>query len=502
MFKNLRLGAKLMGGFLAVTALALLLGTVSLVGIGRVRDKAESVAENNFPSLMGLGLLNVGISDMRRIELGLSAATRSANGRWRAAIRAEWDSVQVKELKRGRELYEPLARTAEEDKLWQEYNAAFKTYEAHFEAMQQALLAGDIAAADTLAGAGLPKFQAANRPLMALVDLTDKYVTTNAAALTGEARLARILTWVGSALALVLGVILAISLTRAIVRPLSEVVERTERLREADLANLEQGLVALSRGDVSVTVESTTASLHTTRQDEIGDLARTVDGMIAQTRASVVGYGRVQQTLGRLVSETGALTTAARMGRLEARGATDGFEGTYEQLVAAVNDTLDAVLAPVKETSAALERLAERDLTIRVTGEYVGEHATIKNAFNTAVSNLENALAQVASASQQVAAAGSQITSASTSLAGDANEQASSLEEVSSSLHEIAATVQHTAENSSTVQAMMQLVGKEMGGVTESMERLTGAVNEIESGAQRTAKIVKTIDEIAFQTNL
>ena len=121
-------------------------------------------------------------------------------------------------------------------------------------------------------------------------------------------------------------------------------------------------------------------------------------------------------TLQSLREETNLLTQAAVEGQLSKRGNAGKFQGGYREIVAGINETLDAVIGPVNEAAAVLDRVADRDLSARMTGDYRGNHARIKTALNTAVQNLEEALSQVTVGAEQVTSAASQISSGSQSL--------------------------------------------------------------------------------------
>ena len=82
-----------------------------------------------------------------------------------------------------------------------------------------------------------------------------------------------------------------------------------------------------------------------------------------------------------------------------------------------MNRALDAVIAPVRESSLVLERVAARDLTARVVGEYHRDHATMKPAINAAVENLEYAISEVAAVAEEAAWASDEIASGSLALA-------------------------------------------------------------------------------------
>jgi methyl-accepting chemotaxis protein len=262
--------------------------------------------------------------------------------------------------------------------------------------------------------------------------------------------------------------------------------------------------------------------------DEIGIMAKTMDQMAEDLKNIVVGSLRriadgdisvrvvlndpkdevaparkaIIDTLHALVAETDELTRAAKEGELDRRGRADRFKGSYRKLVEGINETLDAVITPVNEAAAVLEKVAARDLSIRVQGDYSGGHAKIKNTLNAAVNNLEEALTQVAVAADQVTSAAGQISSGSQALAQGSSEQASSLEEVSSSLQEMASMTKQNAANAKVARSLSDGTSTSSEKGVASMHRLSEAIVKIKASSDATARIVKTIDEIAFQTNL
>ena len=203
-----------------------------------------------------------------------------------------------------------------------------------------------------------------------------------------------------------------------------------------------------------------------------------------------------------LVEDANRLAQSASEGRLSVRADETRHQGEFRNIVKGVNDTLDAVIGPVNEAASVLEKVAARNLTVRMEGHYQGDLAKIKHALNTAVENLDKALGQVASSTQQVASATGQISSGSQSLAAGANEQASSLEEVSASLEEMSSTTRQNAENANRARVVSQDADQQAKEGSVAMERMSESIEKIKASSDQTAKIVKTIDEIAMQTNL
>jgi methyl-accepting chemotaxis protein len=111
-------------------------------------------------------------------------------------------------------------------------------------------------------------------------------------------------------------------------------------------------------------------------------------------------------------------------------------------------------------------------------------------------------VAGLSEGSDQVASASGQVSAASQSLAEGASEQASALEETSASIEQLSSMTLTNAENASQANTLMAETGRVVNEANQSMQALTGAMQEITSGSEDMAKIIKTIDEIAFQTNL
>ncbi len=111
-------------------------------------------------------------------------------------------------------------------------------------------------------------------------------------------------------------------------------------------------------------------------------------------------------------------------------------------------------------------------------------------------------LATLNEGSQQVASASCQVSASSQSLAQGASEQAASLEESSSAIEEMASMIKKNAETSQHANAFSEDAKRAADHGTEAMNKMNSAILDIERASQETAKIIKTIDEIAFQTNL
>lgn len=301
------------------------------------------------------------------------------------------------------------------------------------------------------------------------------------------------------------GIAAGIVLARMIGRPLKDMAEEALRIAQGDLQHRERltqkdetGMLSVAFGDM---VRSQQEFAQAAARLAQGDLLVAVQ---ARGERDELGQAmvRLRQTLQSLISETTRLASAATAGQLSTRGAAEHFEGGFREVVGGINSTLDAVVKPIQEAAAVLQRLADRDLTVMVEGSYQGDHAQIKDALNGAILALRDALGGVVSSTAQIASAADQIATTSQSLAQGSSEQAASLEETSASLEELGGAAQRNAADAKSAQDMAGRARAAMTVGVSEMQELSRAVSDISVSASQTAQIVKTIDMISFQTNL
>ncbi|HKX27432.1 MAG TPA: methyl-accepting chemotaxis protein, partial [Blastocatellia bacterium] len=141
-------------------------------------------------------------------------------------------------------------------------------------------------------------------------------------------------------------------------------------------------------------------------------------------------------------------------------------------------------------------------LTAKMTSDYKGDYTKIKDAINTAVTNLDQALQQVSSGAEQVSDGSTRITTDSQSLANGAAGQAQTLFNVSNNLLQISSSTKHNANHAQAACRLSLGASVATDNGVQGINRLSVAIEEIKNSASETARIINTIDEIADQTNL
>ncbi len=502
MLGKYKIQTKLLGGFLTVAALVAVVGGIGLFAMNSLQKETDRIGVVYMPSLRGIALVNLGLADTRRLELALlQARERKDDVRFAENIK-DFNKAVDSELEQGLKQYEPLPRGPEEDAVWKEFSAGLARYRQHLTAALALLDKNDVVQAVPMIASGKADFVAASEHAGKLAALQTTY---SAAAVQAARDVGSRGRWI-VAIVLVFAVLFAagigVLLARHITVPLRTAIDRAERLRAVCVTGMHSGISAMAHGDLSVSVEASTKQLKFDRADEIGELSSTIDGMIATMQATIQGFSHTQQVVRDVISESASMNSRAIGGDLKVRGDVMRFEGVFRELVGGVNQILDTVISPINEATTVLERVANRDLTARVRGQYAGDHARIKDSINVAVQNLEEALADISASTQQVSSAAGSIATGSQTLAQNTSEQAASIEEISSSLQEIEAMVQQASQSAEDARTLSE-------GARSAAERgdigvrdLSSAMDKIKQSSAATTKIVKTIDEIAFQTNL
>lgn len=131
---------------------------------------------------------------------------------------------------------------------------------------------------------------------------------------------------------------------------------------------------------------------------------------------------------------------------------------------------------------------------------YIDEISSILN--EVADGNLLFQLTYINQSSEQVASGSDQVASGSQALSQGATEQASSIEELAATINDISQQVSQNAESAKNASRQASIVGEQITVSNDSMKHMTIAMNEISEKSSQIGKIIKTIEDIAFQTNI
>ena len=150
------------------------------------------------------------------------------------------------------------------------------------------------------------------------------------------------------------------------------------------------------------------------------------------------------------------------------------------------------------------ETMAKGDFTVKSNHRelYVGDLVPIFQAMVDLKSNVTNVMTQIHESADQVASGSEQVASGSQALSQGATEQASSVQELAATINEISNRVTDNASHAREATEQAVALGKNMQASNTQMTQLISAMHDISNSSSEIGKIIKTIEDIAFQTNI
>ena len=176
--------------------------------------------------------------------------------------------------------------------------------------------------------------------------------------------------------------------------------------------------------------------------------------------------------------------------------------GQLAESMRALVGRLSEYIDYIDEVSAALDRFSTGHLDINLTQSYDGEFAKIKTSLLEVSRVFKDTIGQIVETSQRVASGSGEIANAAQMLAQGATNQASTTEELTATINELSDRVTKNADHAKNAAQQVQQVGGTADMSNEQMKEMIEAIAEINEKSSEIGKIIKTIEDIAFQTNI
>jgi len=268
-------------------------------------------------------------------------------------------------------------------------------------------------------------------------------------------------------------------------------------------------------------------------KDEIGQMREAVNTIL----------GSVKE----LEKDTDRLIGAAMGGQLGVRAEVEKHQGTYRRIVEGINATLDATIEPINESAEVLSKIAQGNLNVNVAGDFKGDFALIKDALNSTTETLKryideitnvldriakgdmtvsitsefkgsflalkqslnqsidsfnNVLSEIDIAAAQVASGSRQVSDGSQTISQGATEQSGEIEQFTATMTQIAAQTSKNAQNADHANELVKAARDHAVSGNSQMEDMQQSMEKIKDASENISKIIKVIDDIAFQTNI
>lgn len=248
-----------------------------------------------------------------------------------------------------------------------------------------------------------------------------------------------------------------------------------------------------------------------------------------------------------LIDDAAEMTTAAVEGRLDHRADTSKHGGSFAMIMAGLNQTLNAVIGPIENALQVLKAMEQGNLSTQMEGDYQGDYAVIKTTMNDTIHDIQSYISEISTvlteitngnlnlaitadykgdfveikdslnniivtlsqvmgdindAAEQVSSGSRQVSDGSQTLSQGSTLQASSIEELTASISEIAAQTKRNAINANQAHELANDVKDNAEQGNNQMKDMLSSMDDINESSANISKIIRVIDDIAFQTNI
>lgn len=173
-----------------------------------------------------------------------------------------------------------------------------------------------------------------------------------------------------------------------------------------------------------------------------------------------------------------------------------------ESLSKTFGSTVKSLNGYIKEISTVLGGMANGDFTVTPQGEYQGDFTAIKDALLSIIQSMNLMFGEIKKMADQVAGGSQQVAEGAHALAQGATEQAGTIEQLSASLKEVVSKVDESAQYAKKADSIALSAMSQVTQGSRQMEDMVTAMMRIEESSGKIKKINKTIEDIAFQTNI
>ena len=177
----------------------------------------------------------------------------------------------------------------------------------------------------------------------------------------------------------------------------------------------------------------------------------------------------------------------------------DDILGTLCEALAKTNTALKGY---VNDISVNLENMANGNFNVRFSADYVGDFSSIKGSIEGIASSMQSVIEGVSTASSQVTIGADSVSETATSLAMGASEQSQTVDELNEIIEHFMTLVSQSVDNADKAKENSNQTGECIENSNASMKELLDSMEQITEMSTQIEKIVKTIDDIAFQTNI
>ena len=305
-----------------------------------------------------------------------------------------------------------------------------------------------------------------------------------------------------------------------------------------DLSQLAELATTLGNGDLSQTAEIQTRPLELETKDELGNLVRDFNQMIAQLRETGDAYAKTGETIKSLMPDVNMLVQASIEGNIDTRADASKHQGDFRKFIQSINDILDVVTGPLRVVAEYVKRLGEGELPPNITASYNGYYNEIKNNINhllngfgkTAqvmsqivkgdltgriqpfsdkdiwgdlytqmLNHLRQLASQMQEATDNLSKTNSNISAATAEQAATVTEQAASVTETATAVEEVRQTAKQSVERAQLVSEMASNTLKLTENGLDAAKRTEAGILSLKDQVRHIAETILNLSEQTLQ---